>query len=431
MKGTVKFFSNERGYGRLLRDDGQSPVAFTVESLKDFVREPLTGDRVEFDVEPNAKGRPVAVNLRLSATSSGAEGHPGKCFVVMPSGRGAEEARWFSGWYKMVIEEGVRAAGFDPVLSAAQDRPSAINDEIRAHLAFDPMVVVDLGGITSDAEPNPNVMYELGLRHALNLPVVLMAWANQRLPFDISNQRVIMERRDLLDVSVNRERLARFIQEAAAGNYYRPMDAVGRIATLERAETDLSPSSVLGALVREVRELKNRVGPRQRFSPPNTVKQALGSKAKRKAILERFLLAGGTHHQWNRVLQMTVERVGSDETDQLPAILRLAETVPPQSPPTVSPAQPATLSEDLLEQVRMLMPAQPWPTGSAAIVADKLGMSRSQVGKATQELIRRGVFLDQQEGVLTARTDEANGESELASPLTPMQTSDGHSPPAT
>ena len=56
--------------------------------------------------------------------------------------------RWFKGWYDVVIKPAVLAAGYEAKLSSDEEQPSAINDDIRSHLAFDPMVVVDLGGVT-------------------------------------------------------------------------------------------------------------------------------------------------------------------------------------------------------------------------------------------------------------------------------------------
>ena len=67
------------------------------------------------------------------------------------------------------------------------------------------MVIVDLGGRNPDDAPNPNVMYELGIRHAFGLPLVIMAWEGQRLPFDVSNQRAIMTRRDFMDIEPTRQ----------------------------------------------------------------------------------------------------------------------------------------------------------------------------------------------------------------------------------
>lgn len=84
----------------------------------------------------------------------------------MPYGDKDEEIAWFAGWYKECIAKGIHRAGYNPILAAAEKKPSAINDDIRAHLVFDPMVICDLGGVSSDDDPNPNVMYELGIRHA-------------------------------------------------------------------------------------------------------------------------------------------------------------------------------------------------------------------------------------------------------------------------
>src|SRR6266404_134773 len=124
----------------------------------------------------NEKGEQAKpVRIMSSKVSNPHEAH---CFVVMPYGRSPAEVRWFRGWYNVVIEQAVTSAGYMPILSATEERPNAINDEIRAHLSFDPMVVVDLGGFEPDADPNPNVMYELGIRHALSLPLVMMAWQN-------------------------------------------------------------------------------------------------------------------------------------------------------------------------------------------------------------------------------------------------------------
>jgi hypothetical protein len=89
-----------------------------------------------------------------------ATGHEKHCFVVMPSGREVSEQKWFKGWFEVVIKPAIKEARYEPVLAAAEEQPGAINDDIRTHLAVDPMVVVDLGGAEPEDDPNPNVMYE-------------------------------------------------------------------------------------------------------------------------------------------------------------------------------------------------------------------------------------------------------------------------------
>lgn len=233
----------------------------------------------------------------------------GVCFVVMPFGRTEEEVRWYEGWYKEVVRPAVEEAGFEPVLSATEEKPSAINDEIRRHLALDPMVVVDLAGFKPSDQPNPNVMYELGIRHAMNLPVVMMAWKGQKLPFDVGNQRAVMEDRDFLSLSENRDKLVAFLESAADGEYYKPMDAVGRTATLDLASDNLGEDSVLAALVGEVEEVKHMLGQRVAIPklPPITSIKIMsgrtGGNQVRKELYAFFQDIGGDKHDWAKILR--------------------------------------------------------------------------------------------------------------------------------
>lgn len=237
------------------------------------------------------------------------------CFVAMPFGRTGEEQRWFKGWYQAVIEPAIRVAGYEPVLSASLDQPSAINDEIRSHLVFDAMAVVDLGGRNPEDPPNQNVMYELGIRHAFGLPLVLLAWEGQRLPFDVGNQRAILSRRDFLDMEPTRARLTEFIYAASQGKFYNPMVAVGREAAIDRASHVLGKESLLGVLASEVRDLRSAVlGKSQtpgRWKRRPKVKDALGSKFRRSELWPVAKGLGYDASSWSRFLStpLTEERL--------------------------------------------------------------------------------------------------------------------------
>jgi hypothetical protein len=309
--GQVLSFEKKDGRIKILNDapEAAGEIAFfSDDDIEEFPQFLARGEFVDFDLARNDKGW-QAKHVRRSSLAISASHHE-HCFVVMPFGRTADEIRWFRGWYDVVIEDAVRTAGYIPILAAAEERPNAINDEIRTHLAFDPMVVVDLGGATPDADPNPNVMYELGIRHALSLPLVMMAWRNQRLPFDVGNQRVIMETRDLLDLDTNRKKLSSFIQAARDGHFYRPMDAVGRAATLELATASLSKDSLLGVLVQEVRDLRNDfsakrkepVVPKSKAPAKPKVLGKLLSNSRRKKLHSWFIKAGGTSGLWTKLL---------------------------------------------------------------------------------------------------------------------------------
>lgn len=338
------------------------------------------------------------------------------CFVVMPFGRDPEERKWFKGWYEVVLAPAIHASGYTPVLSAGEEQPGAINDEIRAHLAYDPMVLVDLGGFERDDDPNPNVMYELGIRHALGLPLVIMAWEGQRLPFDVSNQRIIMHERDFLDIETNKKKIVAFIQAAAEGKYYKPMDAVGRMAAIAAASEKLSEDSLLAALVQEVKDLKgslNTVAPRPRIEWESTlsIKTLLRDKTLRQSLYSYFQSLGGAAHGWGRIIKTRVSvdfanmaRGWTEDEWKKYIDARHKELPPPPPPKTPHPAPPqqvpVIVDEDLIQRVQAALPPQPWPTGTHKEVMVKLGITNSQYKRAVVELTKRGLVKEQIDGVL-------------------------------
>jgi hypothetical protein len=288
------------------------------------------------------------------------------------------------------------------------------------------MVLVDLGGLDPSEDPNPNVMYELGIRHALGLPLVIMGWEGQRLPFDVSNQRVIMLGRDLLDIELNKRKIVAFVQAAAEGKYYRPMDAVGRMATIAAAAESLGEDSILSALVQEVRDLKGSLnsvvnGARREISWDSTlsVRTMLRQRPKvfRSALFTFFESVGGTSHHWSQVLKKRVsvefaqaaqswveedwKQYVQRELVALPPTPRKAP--PPESPTAVAapvaPAPPA-LDEGLIERVRSALHPQPWPKDTHKAVIAQLGISAHEYKKAVAALTRRGVVKQQIDGVL-------------------------------
>jgi len=327
----------------------------------------------------------------------------------MPSGLDHSEQKWFKGWYEVVIKQAVIEAGYEPILAAAEEQPGAINDEIRTHLALDPMIVVDLGGAEPEDDPNPNVMYELGIRHALGLPLVMMAWKGQRLPFDVGNQRVIMEDRDLIDLELNRKKLVSFIQAAKQGRYYRPMDAVSRLATIQAASESLGEDSLLRALAQEVRDLRITLTPtahyrgqRRRKEVIPTINTMLQGKVFRKELYPHFVEHGGNTTTWAKFLRTPVPQDAFGQFQNW-TVEEWKEYIAARAKETlvgVSKTIPDDLDLEILFAIREMLPAQPWPDGIHREIAEKLGISNKIVNKYIDELIRRGEFMQQIDGQL-------------------------------
>lgn len=347
----------------------------------------------------------------------------------MPFGNTQEDRRWFRGWYTMVIEPAVIECGFEPILAAAEEQPGAINDEIRAHLALDTMAVIDLGGFEADDPPNPNVMYELGIRHAFSLPLVIMAWEDQALPFDVSNQRAIMSQRDLLAVDVVRKKLVAFLIAAGEGKYYRPMEAVGRQATIDLASVSLGSDSILGALTQEVHALREtfttfdaRKLPPARRAKVHALKALIRKKNLRKPLYRAFENAGVSPSNWGKLLHIIPSDATKDEIprwgieDWIAYMSREAQELGILDPgvqvevpelesessvdQTTESKQGELLDSETLELIRKALPEQPWPKGTHRNIAADLGLSARHVSAAISHLISAGICFPQIDGVV-------------------------------
>lgn len=132
-----------------------------------------------------------------------------KCFVVTPiGGDNTNTRRAADGLINAVIIPVCEQLGLEVFVAHRIDKPGSITGQVIDHVLNDDLVITNL------TELNPNVMYELALRHAARKPVVSLAEDGTKLPFDISEDRTIFYSDDMYGVNILKDRLAAMIKEA-------------------------------------------------------------------------------------------------------------------------------------------------------------------------------------------------------------------------
>ena len=129
-------------------------------------------------------------------------------FVISPIGEpDSPERKRADKILRHVIEPIASELGYKAVRSDKISKPGIITSQIINHIINDLLVVADLTG------HNPNVFYELAVRHATKKPVIQIIKKGERIPFDVSTTRTIqIDHTDLDSVDEAKKELRKQIK---------------------------------------------------------------------------------------------------------------------------------------------------------------------------------------------------------------------------
>lgn len=175
-----------------------------------------------------------------------------RCFVITPIGEpGSRERRDTDGLVQIAIEPTLTKLGYRTIVPHEMPDPGSITRVVIENLLEDEMVIANLSGL------NPNVMYELAVRHAKRLPVVVIAERGTALPFDIADQRSLLFTNDGLGLKELGAELGARVR--AAEDDSEPDNPVYRAARLQVMRAVNDPPDATEYLLERMDSLEESV----------------------------------------------------------------------------------------------------------------------------------------------------------------------------
>ncbi len=177
-----------------------------------------------------------------------------KCFVIAPIGEEGTEIRARSDKVlEHIIKPPVEGCGYECTRADEISEPGIITSQIIQHLVDDHLVIADLTG------RNPNVYYELAVRHVVKKPIVQIIQAEETIPFDVAGTRTIhVDYRDLDSVSNCKQELAKQIRsvEKDPTRVDTPVSVAIDLESLRKSENPLEKSSAeIISMLQDIRSM--------------------------------------------------------------------------------------------------------------------------------------------------------------------------------
>ncbi|SUD38011.1 hypothetical protein [Ectopseudomonas mendocina] len=163
-----------------------------------------------------------------------------KCFIVTPIGSGDSQTRRAAdGLIRSVLKPVLDSYEYELHVAHEISLTGSITRQVIQHILEDDLVIANL------SELNPNVMYELAVRHCTGKPVITLAENGTRLPFDIADERTIFYSNDMRGVTELKPALCAAIDSLASGEVDNPINRVRKDKILIESLTGQDAQSIL------------------------------------------------------------------------------------------------------------------------------------------------------------------------------------------
>ena len=178
----------------------------------------------------------------------------GTCFVISPIGEnGSEVRRRADHVFKYIIEPVAKESGYTAIRADHISKPGLITSQIITRLVEDPLVIADLAG------HNPNVFYELAIRHVARKPVIQITQVGEPIPFDVAPTRTIqLDHKDLESVEQCKSNLSKQIRsiEKDASSFDNPISTTVDLKLFrEKASSPERGNAIMISMLSDLRAM--------------------------------------------------------------------------------------------------------------------------------------------------------------------------------
>lgn len=172
----------------LLRTIGGAETLVSIDQVLEELTRPgfSDGNTKSTVLGPTLPAAPSIVK-KLSAEPAKASDWHEVCFYITPIGADDSEERKHSNLFmSSLVQPALEELGLTVVRADHIGEPGMITTQVLEYLKKARLAIADLSYL------NPNVFYEVALRHALRLPVVQIIRKADRLPFDVNQSRTLV-----------------------------------------------------------------------------------------------------------------------------------------------------------------------------------------------------------------------------------------------
>ncbi len=205
------------------------------------------------------------------------------CFVISAFGTTQEDKRARTQVLKHLVGKVLSPRGYDVVRADQIADEGLITNHIIEHLLEDDLVVADLTGL------NPNVFYEMAVRHAARKPIVHLITHGVSIPFDVANMRAVQYALDdpdrLEEAQKELKEKVKAIEDSQWKAAPNPITSVRNVAILRESEEP--ETREVGEVLAAVNELRDEVQTlNRRVTPPGDATRRLREAAAAQIVVD-------------------------------------------------------------------------------------------------------------------------------------------------